>query len=185
MNTSRDSRSSSNQFELLVNALAFAARKHRDQRRKDAEASPYINHPIALAYVLVHEGGIDDPVVLAAALLHDTIEDTETSEGELAETFGSEIAAIVKEVTDDKSLPKQERKRLQIEHAPQLSSRAKLVKLADKICNLRDVVDAPPAEWPLERRQDYFDWANAVVDGMRGVSPALEAVFDTTLARRP
>ena len=185
MSGTREPHSSPNPFGLIVNALAFAARKHRDQRRKDAEASPYINHPIALAHVLVHEGEIDDPVVLAAALLHDTIEDTETSEGELVETFGPEIAAIVKEVTDDKSLAKQERKRLQVEHAPQLSPRARLVKLADKICNLRDVVDAPPAEWPLERRREYFDWAKAVVDGMRGVNPGLEAVFDATFTRRP
>lgn len=176
---------SSNPFGFLVTALDFAARKHRDQRRKDAEASPYINHPIALAHVLVQEGGIDDPIVLAAALLHDTIEDTETSRDELREKFGTEIAAIVAEVTDDKRLPKQERKRLQIEHAGTLSPRARLIKLADKICNLRDVVGAPPADWSLKRRREYFDWAKAVVDGLRGVNAKLEGVFDATFARRP
>lgn len=178
-------RDASSPFGPLISALAFAALKHRDQRRKDAEASPYINHPIALADVLVHEGEVHDPIVLAAALLHDTIEDTQTTVDELTQAFGPEIAAIVAEVTDDTSLQKQERKRLQIEHAPQLSRSAKLVKLADKICNLRDVVEHPPKEWPLERRQAYFDWANAVVDGLRGASPKLEAVFDATFAKRP
>ena len=174
-----------NPFGLLVEALDFAARKHRDQRRKDADASPYINHPIALARVLVSEGGVSDPIVLAAALLHDTIEDTETSADELARAFGAEVAGIVLEVTDDKSLEKQARKRRQVEHAPELSARARLVKLADKICNLRDVVDAPPAKWSLERRQEYFDWARDVVDGLRGVHPVLEAIFDRTYATRP
>lgn len=166
-------------------ALAFAAHKHRDQRRKDAAASPYINHPIALANVLSNEGGIDDERVLVAAVLHDTIEDTETTEQELIREFGQEVASIVMEVTDDKSLPKAERKRLQIEHAASISRRAKLVKLADKICNLRDVTHSPPADWPLLRRQEYFDWAKAVVDGLRGVHPALEHVFDQAYAARP
>ena len=176
---------SDNPFGLLTRALAFAARKHRDQRRKDAEASPYINHPIALAELLVHEGGIDDPVVLAAALLHDTLEDTETTPEELRAAFGAEIAEIVAEVSDDKALEKQERKRLQIEHAPTLSPRARLVKLADKTCNLRDVADHPPASWKLQRRQEYFDWARSVIDGIRGTHAALEAAFDAAYARRP
>src|ERR1700676_2013091 len=123
---------------LLLEAVAFAAEKHRDQRRKDAEASPYINHPIALANLLQQQG-VDDIVVLCAALLHDTIEDTETTAPELRREFGPEVTAVVLEVTDDKSLLKAERKRLQIEHAGTLSLRAKLVKLADKICNLRDM----------------------------------------------
>jgi guanosine-3',5'-bis(diphosphate) 3'-pyrophosphohydrolase len=169
----------------LIAALAFAAHKHRDQRRKDAEASPYINHPIALAKILSFEGGVDDGTVLCAALLHDTIEDTETSYEELDAEFGAEIAGVVREVTDDKSLPKAERKRLQIEHAPHLSRAAKLVKLADKIANLRDMADHPPANWPLERRQEYFDWAKSVIDGLRGTHAGLEAAFDAAFARRP
>src|SRR5512135_2066956 len=160
---------------LLFKALAFAAHKHRDQRRKDAEASPYINHPIALAEVLAGEGAVADPEVLAAALLHDTIEDTATTAEELRAEFGERIAAMVEEVTDDKALPKAERKRLQIEHAPTLSRGAKLVKLADKICNLRDVADRPPAKWDLQRRQEYFEWAKQVIDGLRGIHPALES----------
>jgi len=163
---------------LLLKALAFAAHKHRDQRRKDAEASPYINHPIALADVLVNEGGVDDVEVLCAALLHDTVEDTDTTPEELVDAFGPRVARIVAEVTDDKALPKAERKRLQVEHAGELSPEAKLVKLADKICNLRDVAQRPPASWDLARRREYFDWAKRVVDGLRGVHPRLEQAFD-------
>jgi len=170
---------------LLLRALAFAAHKHRDQRRKDAEASPYINHPIALADVLMNEGGVTDIEVLCAALLHDTVEDTATTHEELVDAFGSRIARIVAEVTDDKALPKSERKRLQVEHAASISREAKLVKLADKICNLRDVVDRPPAKWDLQRRREYFDWAKQVVDRMRGVHPRLESHFDDVYARRP
>ncbi len=170
---------------LFLRALAFAADKHRDQRRKDAAASPYINHPIALANVLVGEGGVTDPDVLAAALLHDTVEDTQTTPAELAAAFGPAIAGIVAEVTDDKSLPKAERKRLQIEHAVAMSRQAKLVKLADKICNLRDMAVHPPAKWDLARRREYFEWAKAVIDGLRGVHPRLEALFDAAYARRP
>lgn len=162
----------------LITAIAFAAQKHRNQRRKDHDASPYINHPIALANVLANEGGVEDERVLIAAVLHDTIEDTDTSEQELLREFGKEIADIVLEVTDDKSLDKAERKRLQVEHAPNIGRRAKLVKLADKICNLRDIAAAPPADWSLERKREYFDWAHAVVDGLRGVHPGLERLFD-------
>jgi guanosine-3',5'-bis(diphosphate) 3'-pyrophosphohydrolase len=170
---------------MLIGALHFAADKHRNQRRKDKDASPYINHPIALAKILAVEGGVEDGLVLCAALLHDTIEDTETSYDELAGQFGREIADVVLEVTDDKALPKAERKQLQIDHAPRLSRAAKLVKLADKIANLRDVADHPPAEWPLERRREYFEWAKRVVDGIRGSHDRLEAAFDAAYARRP
>lgn len=169
----------------IISAIAFAADKHRDQRRKDANASPYINHPIALANVLANEAGIDDERVLVAAVLHDTIEDTETTEQELLRLFGQEIAAIVLEVTDDKALPKAERKRLQIENAPDISRRAKLVKLADKICNLRDVASNQPVGWSSERKQEYFEWAKAVVDGVRGVHPELERIFDEVYKARP
>ncbi len=170
---------------LLLKALAFAAHKHRDQRRKDAEASPYINHPIALADVLVNEGGIVDPEILCAALLHDTVEDTATTPEELVDAFGPRIARIVAEVTDDKSLSKAERKRLQVEHAATISAEAKLVKLADKICNLRDVAQRPPSGWDLARRREYFDWAKSVVDRLRGAHVRLEAAFDAAYAKRP
>ena len=169
----------------LIKAADFAAFKHRRQRRKDAEASPYINHPLALARVLRIEAGIADVDVLVSAILHDTVEDTETSVEELEREFGKVVAGIVAEVTDDKRLPKPERKRLQVEHAPHISSQAKLVKLADKICNLRDVVDSPPAHWPLERRRAYFEWAKAVIDGLRGAHPGLERLFDEAYRLKP
>ena len=174
----------SSDLKLLLKALEFAAHKHRDQRRKDAGASPYINHPIALADLLVNEGGISDVEVLCAALLHDTLEDTDTRHEELADAFGSRVARIVAEVTDDKSLKPEERKRLQVEHAAHLTLEARLVKLADKICNLRDVAERPPAAWDLARRREYFDWAKQVVDGLRGAHPRLEAAFDAAYGMR-
>jgi guanosine-3',5'-bis(diphosphate) 3'-pyrophosphohydrolase len=170
---------------LLIDALAFAADKHRTQRRKDPEASPYINHPIALARVLSVEGRVRDVKVLAAAVLHDTLEDTKTTYEELHERFGPAIAGIVREVTDDKTLSPPERKRLQIEHAGELSKRARLVKLADKISNLRDLTLNAPAEWSLQRRRDYFDWAKKVIDKVRGTNKKLEGAFDDAYAGRP
>lgn len=166
----------------VLQAAAFAAHKHSSQRRKDAAASPYINHPLAVAALLASVGGVTDVDVLCAALLHDTVEDTATSLDELAKSFNPRIARIVREVSDDKSLPKAERKRLQVEHGPHLSLDAKYVKLADKICNVRDVLDDPPP-WPVERKREYLAWATAVVAGLRGVSPPLEALFDRELAR--
>ena len=170
---------------LIFEALQFAARKHRDQRRKDPEASPYINHPIALANILLNEADVDDPVVICAALLHDTVEDTETTEAELVERFGPGIAAIVMEVTDDKSLSKARRKELQVEHAPRLSREAKLVKLADKISTVRDVASSPPPGWTLERRREYFEWARRVVGAMKGTNPRLEGLFEQAYSRKP
>ena len=175
----------SEELSLLVKAIAFAARKHKDQRRKDEAASPYINHPLALADVLVHEGGVTDIQTIVAAVLHDTIEDTETTSAEIEARFGPEVCAIVDEVTDDKSLGRRACKQAQIDKAPSLSHRARAVKLADKICNLRDMADNPPAGWDLARRQAYFDWAATVIEGLRGEYPALEAVFDEAYRRRP
>lgn len=169
----------------VIAAAAFAAQKHRDQRRKGAEASPYINHPIAVTNVLANEADVTDESVLVAALLHDTVEDTATTPGELRGQFGVEVTSIVLEVTDDKSLSKPERKRRQIVHAAGLSDRAKLVKLADKICNLREMNASPPHDWPLDRKHEYFEWARQVVDELRGASPRLEALFDAEYAQWP
>jgi guanosine-3',5'-bis(diphosphate) 3'-pyrophosphohydrolase len=170
---------------LVLKALHFAAAKHRTQRRKDGEQSPYINHPIALVHVLFNEGGIDDPLVLAAAALHDTVEDTMTTLEELASEFGADVSGIVAEVTDDKSLQKAERKQLQVEHAAHASPRARAVKLADKICNLRDIASSPPASWSLERKREYFEWAKRVIDALRGHHDRLETIFDQTYLMKP
>ena len=166
----------------LLEAVAFAADKHRNQRRKDAEASPYINHPIALANLLKREG-VADVAVLCAALLHDTIEDTNTTAAELRVAFGEIITSVVLEVTDDKNIDKAARKQAQVQHARTLSERAKLVKLADKICNVYDIIAAPPANWTLTRKREYLHWANDVVDGLRGAHPGLEAIFDDVYAK--
>jgi guanosine-3',5'-bis(diphosphate) 3'-pyrophosphohydrolase len=163
---------------LVLKAAAFAAEKHRDQRRKDRHATPYINHPIALAQILAVEGDVQDAEVIAAAILHDTIEDTNTTEDELRRVFGETIASMVAEVTDDTTADKKTRKNLQIQHAPHLSDGAKLVKLADKIANLRDMAHNPPHDWGTVRRREYFDWAGQVIDGLRGTHAALEARFD-------
>jgi guanosine-3',5'-bis(diphosphate) 3'-pyrophosphohydrolase len=176
---------SGDDLKLLLRALEFSARQHRDQRRKDVAATPYINHPIALASCLANEGQVTDPATLSAALLHDTIEDTEATPEELEREFGDEVLSIVCEVTDDRNLARAVRKRLQIEHAAHISDAAKLIKLADKICNLRDIAENPPTDWSLERRQEYFDWARRVVERLRGVHPGLEARFDEIYARRP
>jgi HD domain len=168
---------------LILKATQFAAEKHRVQRRKDKEASPYINHPIAVATMLATVGRIHDVVTLSAAILHDTIEDTETTPGELERLFGAAVRALVVEVTDDKSLPKEVRKRLQIEHAVGASREAKAIKLGDKICNVTDVTDNPPADWSVERRRQYLDWTDQVIAGCRGTNKWLEQRYDKELGR--
>jgi len=170
-----------NTIAAILKALHFAATKHRDQRRKDVEASPYINHPIEVAELLAREGGVTDAVTLQGAILHDTIEDTKTTREELEAVFGAEVRGVVEEVTDDKRLPKSERKRLQIEHAPHMSVHARQIKIADKISNVRGVTLAPPADWSIDRRQEYLDWTERVVAGCRGSNPALEDFYDKTL----
>lgn len=178
----------------VIDALALAAETHRHQRRKDADATPYVNHPIALLHILSHEAGVTDPDVLCAALLHDYLEDCcgqaeglSVQQGRelLEQRFGPQVLAYVDAVTDDKTLPKQERKRLQVEHAAHAPEGARLVKLADKIANLRDIDAAPPADWSFERRQEYFDWAKRVIDQVRGTHPRLEALFDASYALKP
>ena len=164
-------------------ALRFAADRHRDQRRKDEVQAPYVNHLIAVLDLLWDIGGVRDPLVLCAAVLHDTLEDTDTTGPELEERFGRRVAEVVAELTDDKSLPKQRRKELQVEKAGGKSDAAKLVKLADKISNVSDVVDAAPRGWDAARRREYVGWARAVVDRGRGANPALEAHFDRLCER--
>ena len=162
----------------ILKALRFAAIRHRDQRRRDRHGSPYIIHPIDLACVLALEGGVNDEATLVAALLHDTIEATRTTMREIERSFGAEVAAIVAEVTDDWRLPRVERKRLQIENAASLSRKAQLVRLADKISNVRDIFAGSPVSWDEKRKRHYIDESRQVVDRLRGVNPALERVFD-------
>jgi len=162
----------------LMEATLFAADKHRGQKRKDAQKTPYINHPIYVVNLMAGVGGITDIELLQAGMLHDTVEDTDTSPEEIETRFGYAVRSLVMEVTDDKSLEKQERKRIQIEKAPRLSPRAKIIKLADKIANLTDMIVSPPAHWPLERRQQYVDWSNKVIAGCRGHNERLEEIYD-------
>jgi (p)ppGpp synthase/HD superfamily hydrolase len=167
----------------VLQALQFAALKHRDQRRKDEAASPYVNHLITVAHLLATVGGVTDPVTLMGGILHDTLEDTATTPAELEAAFGSEVCQVVQEVTDDKNLPRSERKRLQIQHAPHCSHQARQIKLADKIANVQDIIANPPKAWSLDRRQEYLAWTAQVVAGCRGTNPALEALYDQTLAQ--
>ncbi|MGB5291955.1 MAG: HD domain-containing protein [Lysobacterales bacterium] len=173
------------ELKLLIKALSFAADKHRNQRRKNVDAFPYINHPISLVNILCNEVHITDVNVICSALLHDTVEDTETTEEELTAHFGKEISSIVMEVTDDQSITvRQKRKQLQIDHAPHISEPAKILKLADKISNLRDLAIDPPPSWSIARRREYFDWSKQVIDQLRGTHAELEALFDKAYSKR-
>ena len=167
-----------NSISLITRALDFAARKHSDQRRKGEREEPYINHLAEVANLLAQATGGADPDLVAAGLLHDTIEDQGVTYNELVILFGTDVAGLVLEVTDDKTLPKAERKRLQVANAPKKSPRAKMLKIADKASNLRAIVASPPKDWPAKRKRAYFSWAQDVVAGCRGVNLALEAEFD-------
>jgi GTP diphosphokinase / guanosine-3',5'-bis(diphosphate) 3'-diphosphatase len=168
-------------MNILLRALDYAADRHRNQRRKDLGQTPYVNHLIAVADLLANVGGVSDPAVLAAAVLHDVVEDAGVTNAEVERLFGPDVAALVAEVTDDKSLDKQERKRRQVEHAPHLTLRAKLIKMADKIANVTDVIQRPPATWNRRRCTEYLAWSAEVVAGCRGANAGLERRFDEAL----
>jgi guanosine-3',5'-bis(diphosphate) 3'-pyrophosphohydrolase len=167
---------------LLLRAANFAARHHSKQKRKGSSGEPYINHPIAVAELIAGVGRVTDALTLASALLHDTVEDTDATIEDIEREFGPEIRGIVAELSDDKSLPSAERKRLQVVNAPNASRRAKIVKLADKSVNVADITRDPPPDWPLARRRAYVEWAKEVVAGCRGTNTALEKHFDTVAA---
>lgn len=171
-------------LSLLMEAIHFSSEKHKDQRRKNPEQHPYINHPIRVARLLASEAGIRDLNVIIAALLHDTVEDTDTTLEEIHTLFGPQVAQIIDEVTDDKSLPKAVRKQMQIDHAPKVCRQAKLVKLADKLDNLLDLLSITPIGWPPERVLQYFAWSEKVIDGLRGTNVFLEQKLDTVLSQR-
>ncbi|KAI9159413.1 Guanosine-3',5'-bis(diphosphate) 3'-pyrophosphohydrolase MESH1 [Blastocladiella emersonii ATCC 22665] len=161
----------------LLKAAHFAAVKHRFQQRKDG-GTPYINHPLGVATLLAAEGGVTDVAVLQAAVLHDTVEDTDTTPDEIREHFGERVALIVAEVTDDKHLPSAERKQKQVETAPHKSHGAQLVKLADKLYNLRDLTRKAPTGWTAQRIQAYFAWSKRVTDGCKHANAQLAAKLD-------
>ena len=165
----------------LLKALSFAARKHRDQRRKGNHQAPYINHPIEVATLVATVGKCEDIAVLQAAILHDTIEDTDATPEEIEREFGADVRALVLEMTDDMSLPSNQRKLMQIDHAADLSARARLIKIADKIANVGDIARHPPPDWTTERRRNYFNWTKQVVDRVRGTNAALETCYDEVL----
>ena len=167
-----------NQVLLMSRAWQLATERHVDQRRKGERAEPYVNHLAEVAALVAEATKGEDVNLVVAAVLHDTIEDTGLTHAELLEQFGKDVADLVAEVTDDKSLPKAERKRLQVEHAPHKSPRAKILKLADKTSNLRALAKSPPADWSEERKRDYLAWAQKVAAGLRGVNPWLEKMFD-------
>ncbi len=167
---------------LLARAADYAARQHIAQRRKGERAEPYINHLTEVAALLAEATGGTDATLLAGGLLHDTLEDTDSTYEDLVDRFGADVAALVAEVTDDKSLPKEERKRLQIDTTAGKSRRAKLLKIADKTSNLRSMVNSPPAGWTEARVRDYVVWAEQVVRGCRGLNAALEVAFDAAHA---
>ena len=168
--------------QRLLVATAFAAEKHRSQTRKDADKTPYINHPIKVALTLMEIGNERDPDLLVAAILHDTIEDTETHPDEILEKFGTRVLDIVLEVTDDKTLTKEERKRLQVSHASKKSLLARKLKLADKICNVDDIINRPPTNWTVERKLQYLKWAEDVLAGLRGVNSGMEAKLEELIS---
>ena len=180
-----------NNMGLFIKALHLSARQHSTQRRKDAQATAYINHPVHLVKVLWEVGKVDDINVLVAALLHDTLEDTvrqgspedEALQKEIEQLFGSKVLGIIKEVTDDKSLDSGVNKEKQVAHAKTLSHEARLVKLADKLSNVSDIIINPPSAWPVKRKEKYLDWAERVVNEIRGTNPDLEKEFDTWVAR--
>lgn len=169
--------------ERLIKAIYFSSEKHKDQRRKNAKRHPYICHPVRVAHRLAFEGGVTDENVLIAAFLHDTIEDTDATLDEVRALFGPDVAKIVGEVSDDKSLPKERRKQLQIEHAPHISREAKLVKLSDKLDNLTDLLSSTPEDWTPERVAEYFEWAKSVVAGLRGTNEELERKLNNVFAQ--
>ncbi len=168
--------------QRILSAARYAASKHASQKRKGEAGEPYVNHLIEVAELIAGSSDVLDTELVMAGLLHDTIEDTGVTREELEQLFGSDVASLVVEVTDDKSLPKETRKALQVRHAGKKSTRAQTLKLADKISNLRSILASPPADWSLQRRRQYFEWANQVIAGLTAPNSLLKAEFDKTYA---
>lgn len=164
------------QVFTLLDTIEYAVEKHGVQQRKNSAKKPYMTHPLSVAQHLIR-AGITDLCVLRAAILHDVVEDTTGTLAEIEAKFGSRVAGIVAEVTDDKSLPTVERKKAQIEHAKTASREAKLVKLADKLDNCQSLLVDPPTTWSLERIQGYMVWSQAVVASCAGTCINLEGTL--------
>jgi (p)ppGpp synthase/HD superfamily hydrolase len=182
MNTTHEESIPAAPVQRILAAAKFAAEKHAAQKRKGAAAEPYVNHLIEVAQLIASSSEQLDANLVMAGFLHDTIEDTGTTAEELEQAFGSDIAALVVELTDDKSLPKEVRKELQVEEAPHKSVRAQVIKLADKISNLRSLLTSPPSNWNMQRKREYFAWAQRVVNALSAPNPILKAEFDRTFA---
>jgi GTP diphosphokinase / guanosine-3',5'-bis(diphosphate) 3'-diphosphatase len=176
---------SSSDLAHILKAARFAAERHSAQRRKGPDHEPYVNHVIDVAALLAELLPGPDPALIMAAFLHDTVEDVGVTPAELERLFGADVAGLVLEVTDDKHLDKPDRKRLQIENAPKKSPRAQALGAADKICNLKSILENPPLLWSLSRKREYFQWAKQVVDGYPNLEPALRAEFDRVYRRMP
>jgi guanosine-3',5'-bis(diphosphate) 3'-pyrophosphohydrolase len=161
----------------IFEAMLFASEKHKNQRRKDSESSPYINHPIAVAYYLSKYCDVLDNEVLIAGILHDTLEDTETTPQEIEEKFGTEVLHLVQEVTDEKDLPKEVIRDLQVNTIQDRSRGAKLIRIADKISNITDLLLAPPRGWDAKKKVDYLDWTERLVGKIKGINPCLERLY--------
>jgi (p)ppGpp synthase/HD superfamily hydrolase len=161
----------------VLKAAERAAHWHTCQRRKGAAQEPYINHLLEVARLVAEATGGRDPALVVAALLHDAVEDQDVSRAAIVQEFGEDVAALVMDVTDDKTLPKDERKRLQVVHAPELSPRSALLKLADKTSNLTAMAVSPPADWSAERRREYVQWGRDVVAGLKVENAWLEERF--------
>lgn len=166
----------------VFRALRFAADKHRTQRRKDATDTPFINHLIDVAEILAGAGGIDDSVILQAALLHDALEDTDATAAEIEQAFGPQVLRLVEELTEDRSLRRAVRKQQIIDRAPRMSPAARQIKIADMVSNLRSTPMGDSDDWPLRFRREYVDFAEKVFAGCRGVNPKLDELFAQTLA---
>lgn len=169
-------------MQLLISAIHYASKAHAGQLRKD-RITPYINHPLEVMQLLSVHGKVQAVEYLCAAVLHDTIEDTSVTAADISRLFNASIAAMVEEVTDDKLLSKAERKLLQVERVHLLSEGAQLIRLADKISNVKDMIYAPPANWSLGERQGYIEWTRRVVGPIRGINPALETMYDELLEK--
>jgi guanosine-3',5'-bis(diphosphate) 3'-pyrophosphohydrolase len=166
----------------VLKAADVAACWHANQRRKGAAQEPYVNHLLEVATLVAEATGGDDPQLVIAALLHDAVEDCETPRELIEELFGKDVATLVLEVTDDKKLDKAERKRLQIENAPHKSLRARTLKLADKISNVRALATSPATDWSIGRKIEYLKWSRAVVERLKGTNGCLEEKFDEATA---